>query len=165
MIGFVLLLSIALGFNSSPAVGQDVGLPIGTPAPAVQLEDLDGNPVDLGQWIGERPLLLEFWASWCPICARLEPKMEAAYGLYGDRVEFVIVAVAVNQNKSRVSRHLERAGNQYQALWDGNGRAVRSYNVQTTGVIVIVDGDGRIAYTGVGEDQDLVAVLEATTGS
>jgi thiol-disulfide isomerase/thioredoxin len=164
MIRLVSILSITAALMWSPVAGQDVGLPLGSEAPVVQLEDLEGNPVDIGQWIGERPILLEFWASWCPICAKLEPKMEAAYERYGDRVEFVIIAVAVNQNKTRVSKHMERAEIPYNALWDGRGQAVRSYSVQTTGVIVIVDADGRIAYTGVGEDQDLDAALIRVTG-
>ncbi len=148
----------------SPVSAQSVGLPVGTPAPAAQLEDLEGNPVDLGQWIGERPILLEFWASWCPICEKLEPKMQAAYERFGGQVTFALVAVAVNQNKSRVSRHVERVGIRYPTLWDGRGEAVRSYNVLTTGVIVIVDAEGRISYAGVGEDQDIETALRAVAG-
>ena len=164
MIRLVSALSISTWLFWSPALGQGVWLPVGTLAPAVQLEDLEGNPVDLGQWIGERPILLEFWASWCPICEKLEPTMQSAYERYGDRVTFAIVAVAVNQSKSRVSRHVERAGVQYATLWDGRGQVVRSYNVQTTGVIVIVDAEGRISYTGVGEDQDIETALSAVVG-
>jgi len=56
---------------------------------------------------GEKPVLLEFWATWCPICAELLPKMKAVHARYGDRVDFVVVAVAVNESRASVKRHLE----------------------------------------------------------
>jgi len=87
---------------------QDVGLPVGAVPEAVVIEDLDGQPVDLGEVIGKKPVLLEFWATWCPLCAALEPRLEEARRRYGDRVEFLVVAVAVNQSKRSIGRHLER---------------------------------------------------------
>ncbi|NNF38208.1 MAG: redoxin domain-containing protein, partial [Gemmatimonadetes bacterium] len=48
------------------AAGQGVGLDIGTPAPAVEVEDLDGNTVQIADYIEPGKLtLLEFWATWC----------------------------------------------------------------------------------------------------
>ena len=51
---------------------------LGTRAPAVVVQDLDGKPVDLGQYIGKKPVLLEFWATWCEICEALLPTVRAA---------------------------------------------------------------------------------------
>ena len=119
--------------------GQDVGLPVGSDAPAVQLEDLNGQMVDLGDLIGERPILLEFWATWCSQCAKLAPKIDAAYEQYGEQVEFVIVAIAVNQSVRRVARHFAESEQQFRVLWDGKGDAVRAYKVPTTAVVMVVD--------------------------
>ena len=49
----------------SYAAGQDdvVGIPVGQTPPAVTIQDLDGNAVDLGRWIGKRPVIVEFWAT------------------------------------------------------------------------------------------------------
>src|SRR5207249_4800831 len=85
-----------------PAVvrGQDViGIPVGEKPPAVTLENLNGDSVALAKWIGKKPVIVEFWATWCPICAELLPRMEAAQKKYGDSVAFLVVAVAVNQSK------------------------------------------------------------------
>jgi hypothetical protein len=71
------------------------------------------------------------------------------------------VAVAVNQSKRRVQRHVEEHDMPYRFLWDGQGRATRSYKVPTTAHVVIVDSEGKISYTGVGADQDLVSALAA----
>ena len=138
---------------------QDVGLDIGTKPDAVAVEDLDGNPVDLGQWIGKKPVVLEFWATWCPLCAALEPQLKAAKDRWGDRVDVVFVAVGVNQSPRSIRRHLERHPLPGPMLWDGAGRAVRAFKAPTTSYIVILDATGTVRYTGVGEDQEIAEAV------
>ena len=153
-VGFLLLTPALL-----PA--QDViGIPVGQTPPAVTLESLNGDSVALSQWIGKKPVIVEFWATWCPICAALLPRLEAAQRKYGDRVEFLVVAVAVNQSKNTVRRHLEQHPMPFTILWDGNGAAVRAFQAPSTSYIAVLDGKGRVVYTGVGEDQDIEAALE-----
>ncbi len=147
---------------SAPAVlgAQDViGIPVGETPPAVTLENLNGDSVALSQWIGKKPVIVEFWATWCPICAELLPRMEAAQQKYGDRAEFVVVAVAVNQSKNSVRRHLEKHPMPFTFLWDGNGAAVRAFQAPSTSYIAVLDAKGKVVYTGVGEDQDIEAAL------
>jgi len=138
---------------------DDLGLPVGSLAQPVVVEDLDGRPVDLAQWIGKQPVLLEFWATWCPLCRALEPKLEAARRRYGDRVAFLALAVAVNQNQASIKRHLERHPLPARVLWDAGGRAVRAFQAPSTSYVVILDATGRVRYTGSGEDQDLEAAI------
>ncbi len=148
-----------------PAVlrAQDIiGIPVGETPPAVTLETLNGDSVALSQWIGKKPVIVEFWATWCPICAELLPRMEAAQKKFGDRAEFLVVAVAVNQSKSSVRRHLEKHPMPFTFLWDGNGAAVRAFDAPSTSYVVVLDVTGRVVYTGVGADQDIEAALEKT---
>lgn len=161
--GLAFTLAAAVGLSSASA--QDVGIAIGTNVEPVQVEDLDGNPVDLAQYIGERPVLLEFWATWCPLCEALEPRLEAARSKYGDAFDLVLIAVAVNQNPRSIRRHLERHPLPGRVLWDTDGRATRAFQAPTTSYIVILDAEGRVTYTGVGEDQDLDAALSRTVGT
>jgi len=147
---------------SAPAVlgAQDIiGIPVGETPPAVTLENLNGDSVALSQWIGKKPVIVEFWATWCPICAELLPRMEAAQQKYGDRAQFVVVAVAVNQSKNSVRRHLEKHPMPFTFLWDGNGAAVRAFQAPSTSYIAVLDAKGKVVYTGVGEDQDIEAAL------
>jgi uncharacterized UPF0146 family protein len=44
-------------------------------------------------------------------------------------------------------------------LWDGNGAAVRAFKAPSTSYIAVLDGKGKVVYTGVGEDQDIEAAL------
>jgi thiol-disulfide isomerase/thioredoxin len=143
----------------------EVGLPVGSEAPAAAVQDLDGNPVELLDYIGERPTLIEFWAIWCENCEALQPQLEQIRATYGDRLNVVAVAVAVAQSLRRVRRHVEEHEPGYPYLWDDRGTAVRAYEVPSTSVVVIVGADGRVAYTGVGPQQDLLAAVEAVLGS
>ena len=148
-------------------LGQDsgVGPPLGTEAPEVELQDLDGNPVSLSGVIAGKPALIEFWATWCENCEALQPQMDAVQARYGDRVQVVAVAVAVSQSQRRVKRHLAEHDPGYPYLWDGRGAAVRAFNAATTSIVILLDADGKVAYTGVGGGQDLVSAVERVLGS
>lgn len=132
---------------------------MGAKAPAVAVHDVDGKPVDIGQYIGKKPVLLEFWATWCERCEALLPRVRAAKSTFGDKVEFFGINVAVNQTPDRVKRWVEENKPPYRTLYDDEGTSVRAYNVPTTSYVVVVDRTGKVAYTGTGGTQDISAVL------
>lgn len=147
------------------AAAQGLGPAIGTQAPAAALEDLDGNAVQLLDYVPQgKPAVIEFWASWCEQCEALQPKLDAVRARYGEQVSIVAVAVGVSQSVRRVKRHLEDHDPGYPFLWDGRGAAVRAYSALTTAVIVILDTEGKVAYTGVGPAQDLEAEVAKLLG-
>src|SRR2546428_13439829 len=141
-----------------------IGIPVGETPPPVTLQNLNGDSVALSQWIGKKPVILEFWATWCPICAELLPRMEAAKKKFGERAEFIVVAVAVNQSRNSVRRHLEQHPMPFTFLWDGNGAAVRAFQAPSTSYIAVLDAQGRVVYTGVGADQEIESALETAVG-
>lgn len=143
---------------------DEVGLRLGTAAPAAEVQDLDGRPVDLAQLVGKKPVLVEFWATWCPLCAALMPRIQAAHARYGGRVDVVVVAVAVNETRASVRRHVAEHPLPFRFLWDATGAAVRAYQAPTTSYVVAFDARGRVVYTGTGEDQDIEAALRRAIG-
>ena len=160
-----LTLAALLAVAAASARAQDeVGIPRGSIPPAVTIEDLDGKPVDLATVIGKKPVLVEFWATWCPQCERLFPRMEAAHTRYGKDVEFVVIAVAVNQSQRSIRRHLERHPMPFRVLWDTQGRATRAFQAYTTSYVVVLDAAGKAVYTGTGPDQDIEAAVGRAVG-
>ena len=157
---WVTLLLLAALASRLPAQEEDLGIAVGATAPAVMVQDLDGKPVSLGQYVGKKPVLVEFWATWCPICKALLPKVEAARRRYGDRVEFLVVAVAVNESQNSVRRHLSQNPMPFTFLWDADGAAVRAFQAPATSYIVVLDANGTVVYTGIGEDQDVEAAVK-----
>jgi thiol-disulfide isomerase/thioredoxin len=155
----LVLLAIAL-VATPPARAQDEGIAVGAKAPAVAVHDVDGKPVDIGQYLGKKPVLLEFWATWCERCEALLPRVREAKATFGDRVEFFGVNVAVNQTPARVKRWVEENKPPYRTLYDDEGTSIRAYAVPTTSYVVVVDRTGKVAYTGTGGTQDISAVLQ-----
>jgi thiol-disulfide isomerase/thioredoxin len=152
---------VSLGARGVTAQEEEgIGLPLGAVPPAVQIENLDGQPVDLAQYIGKRPLLVEFWATWCPLCKALLPKMEAAQRRFGSRVQFLVVAVAVNQSQVSIRRHQAGHPMAIPILWDTDGRATRAFQAPSTSYVVVLDANGRVVYTGSGADQDIEAAVQ-----
>ena len=159
------LLLAALALLPGSGGAQEVSLALGTQAPAAALEDLDGKPVQLLDFVEKGKLtVLEFWASWCENCEALAPQLAAIQERWGGRVNLVAVAVAVGQNQRRVKRHIEEHQPGYPYVWDGTGEAVRAFNAATTSIVVILDGEGKVAYTGVGRNQDLLGAVEKLVG-
>ncbi len=156
-----LLLASVLG--TAPLRAQESGIAVGADAPVVTVRDLDGKPVDLGQYIGKKPVFLEFWATWCELCEELLPRVRAARAAYGDQVEFLGVNVTVNQSRDRVRRYLEKHQPPFRTLYDEEGTSTRAYKAPATSYVVIVDRSGKIAYTGSGGTQKFDDVLRRIT--
>ncbi len=158
-------LSIPAGVLAQGAGEGAVSLAYGTVGPGAAVEDLDGNAVDLIDYVKGGPALLEFWATWCENCEALQPQMDQIQAKYGDRLNVIAVAVGVSQSVRRVKRHLEGHDPGYPYLWDARGAAVRAYKAMTTSIVVMLDADGKVAYTGVGSQQDLLGAVEKLLGN
>ena len=159
---FTVAVALLAPATTAAQTGDDgLGLPTGTPAPDVQVEDMEGNAVSLLEIIGGRPALIEFWASWCEQCEALQPQIDAVQERFGEQVSVIAVAVAVSQSRRRVRRHVEQHAPGYAYVYDVNGEAVRAYKALTTSIVVLVDGAGRVVSTGVGPRQELVKAVSA----
>jgi thiol-disulfide isomerase/thioredoxin len=157
---FAALAALALlALLAGTAAAQESGIAVGTAAPAAAVETLDGRPADLKDLIGSRPVVIEFWATWCGNCRELEPTMMAAYARYKDQVTFVGVAVSVNQSPERVRRYTAEHLQGFTHLYDRRGSAVEAYDVPATSYVVVLDAKGPVVYTGVGGRQQIEAAI------
>ena len=157
-----LIVAIAAGRPAAAQAGSDVG--VGTLAPIVTVNDLDGRPVNLGDYIGHEPVLILFWATWCDQCRALLPTARAAGARYGDRVKFFGINVTVGDSPAKVRQYLDEHDPPYAVLYDTEGVSQRAYGVLATAYVVVVDRGGRIVYTGYGPGQRLDDALARATG-
>lgn len=149
-----------------PLPSQAGGIPLGTQAPSAMVETLDGAPLDLASYAGKgKPVVLEFWATWCPLCRRLEPVMQAARTKYGDRVTFVSVGVAANQTPERQRAHAEANRMTGEFVFDRHDAAQKAYTVLHTSYVVVLDAKGVVVYTGMGDAQDIDAAVRKGLGA
>jgi len=155
----LLRFGVAFAMLATSLPAQESGIAVGTRAPGAIVHTLDGKAVDLGSYLGKRPVLIEFWAFWCPNCKELEPSFLRLQRKYGSRVKFIGVAVSVNQTPARVKAYAAKHRYRHETLFDTNGKATDAYDVPATSYVVVVNAKGDVVYTGLGGKQDLDAAI------
>ncbi|GAB1343405.1 TlpA family protein disulfide reductase [Gemmatimonas sp.] len=161
----------ALGATSLAATpialsAQAGGIAVGTAAPAnFAVTALDGTTVDLAQLIGKQPVIMEFWATWCPLCRKLEPAFKAAKEKYGAQIAFVNVGVPENQSMERQKAYVTERALAGLFVFDADSRVIKAYQVPHTSYVVVVDKAGTVVYTGVGGDQYIDAAIRKALGT
>jgi thiol-disulfide isomerase/thioredoxin len=121
----------------------------GTTAPAFQLPDLrsPARTVDLAQFAG-RPVVLNFWASWCVPCRTEMPALEAVQRRLGDGVAFL----GVNHQDSRTAalQLVDDTGVTYPSGMDPEGQVARAYELVGLPATVLITPDGDLVATRLG---------------
>ncbi|MCL4535788.1 MAG: TlpA family protein disulfide reductase [Bacteroidetes bacterium] len=104
-------------------VADAAGLPPaprpGHPAPDFTLQDMDGKNVKLSDLKG-KPVLINFWTTWCPPCRAEMPDIETVYQRH--KAEgLVVLGVDVQEDKDAVSKYVQRGGFSWTFLLDTSG--------------------------------------------
>lgn len=144
-------LLVALVASATSAAAQDVGLPLGSVPDRVEIENLDGGAVDLGVHVGRTPVLIEFWATWCPPCLADIPWIKQARETHGDRLEVVGVSLDVIDRAAFVS-WLRRHDVAWRQIYDGRGWSspiIEPFAFDGIPFNVLVAADGRVVGTNV----------------
>lgn len=111
------------------------------PAPAFHADTLGGRQVDLADFAG-KPLVINFFASWCPPCRQDAPRIAALARGYRGRVQ--VVGVAGADSRSGVDRFISRYGWHFPILWDPHYALFTTFGIANQPVTFIVDARGRI---------------------
>jgi cytochrome c biogenesis protein CcmG/thiol:disulfide interchange protein DsbE len=130
--------------------------PAAADAPAFRLVDCEGEPVTLEQYEG-KPLVLNFWATWCPPCQHEIPAL-SAYATANPDVS--VVGVAVDSGPSDHMPQLRTdLGIEYE-IYAGNSAMLRAYGVRGLPTTVVIGADGEVSSTWTGAiDQQQLARL------
>jgi len=72
-----------------------------------ELQDLDENMLKLEDVKGDKVLLVNFWATWCPPCVAEMPSLQRLYEDYEDKIQFVFVS---NEDTAKIKAFLEKKG-------------------------------------------------------
>lgn len=150
-----LAVAAALAFATRESGNQaGAGAPGGS-APDVVLTDFkDGRRFTLAEYRGE-PLVLNFWASWCPPCVAEMPDIEKVHQDLKDEVVFV----GVNQRDSHdaAARLVKETGVTYRLASDPDGKVFDAFGAAGMPLTVFIDEDGRVQETIAGQlSEDLL---------
>jgi peroxiredoxin len=116
------------------------------PAPALAGRTLDGADFVLHAPRGE-PLLVHFWASWCPVCKVEEGAID---GLVSDEAHTVITVAMASGDAVEVRRHLQQRGLKWPVLVDQDGALAAAWGVRGVPATFVIDSDGRIRFREMG---------------
>ena len=127
-------------------------------APDFTVYDYDGNPYSLSDFAG-KPVILNFWASWCPPCKREMPDFEKAYIEYGDEVVFMMINLADGKRETVANgqTHINNAGYTFPVYFDTELSANYNYSTGIVPSTFFINAEGNIAGYAVGEiDYDTI---------
>ncbi|MEA5051680.1 MAG: TlpA disulfide reductase family protein [Oscillospiraceae bacterium] len=121
-------------------------------APDFSMQDADGNAVSFADITASgKPVILNFWTSWCGYCKQEMPDFEAAYKKYGDRIEFVMLNAATNEyTQGDGAAYVESKGYTFPVYYDTDGAGVSTYGLNGFPATVVVGTDGNIVYARTG---------------
>lgn len=138
---FAVLLAV---LSVNPATAQAQALE-GKPAPALALSDPKGVERNLADLADGRPVIVLFWASWCPYCKALMPHLQSILDEHGtDRVD--VVAVNLWEDGPDDWRaDFQASGYDFRVLLNGDESA-KAWGVKGTPGLFLIDGDGRVVF-------------------
>ena len=149
----VALLTLSLsGVQSSFADGATVFNAVSgnPPAPKLKLLDMDGHAVNLEKLRG-RPVLINFWATWCPPCRKEMPSLQRLWKKLGNS-GLQIVAVNVAEDEDTILGFIGTLDDvpTFPILFDKDSAVMRAWPVKGMPTTFLVNKDGRIVYRAIG---------------
>ena len=112
-------------------------------APDFTVYDLERNEVHLSDFIG-KPVILNFWASWCGPCQSEMPEFNEEYLALSDDVAFLMVNLTdgTRETVEGASAFIARKGYAFPVLYDTSGEAASAYGVYSIPVTYFIDAQG-----------------------
>lgn len=117
-----------------------------------EVEDAEGNILKLSDFIGEKPVIVNFWASWCPPCRAELPDFDKAYQEYGDQIHFLMVNLTdgAKETKATAQALIDAEGFTFPVYFDTMGQASAGYSLYSIPVTIAVSADGKLVSQQVG---------------
>jgi peroxiredoxin len=117
-------------------------------APDFALKDIDGKTHRLSDYRG-RPVIVNFWATWCPPCRKEIPSMQRAWETI-EQQGIAILAVNVGEDEDTIFAFTANYPMEFPLLMDMDSKVVQEWPVRGLPTTFVVDPRGRLAYRAIG---------------
>jgi len=145
LFSFVLIFGTFYLYAERPLLTQLSGK---STAPEFELVDLDDDIHTLKKYLG-KPVVINFWATWCPPCRKEMPSMNRAWKILKDQgVE--MIAIDVGEEDVDVYSFIEDTPIDFQILLDPNSESLSAWNLTGLPTTYILNTDGTVAYSATG---------------
>ena len=112
------------------------------------LPEPGGGQVSLAPFIGKKPVLLVFWATWCAICKEEVPAINRMHSEPPTSGSLQILALDFMESEAKVNAFIRKEKVGYPVLLDRRGKVARKYRVVGIPTFILIDRDGKVAYRG-----------------
>ncbi|HWA84248.1 MAG TPA: redoxin domain-containing protein [Fimbriimonadaceae bacterium] len=130
-------------------------VPVGKPAPDIQVTGLDGKKLKLSSLKG-KIVLIDFWATWCPPCRASLPITQKMYKTY--RSKGLQVVTISDEDRGTVSKFVKDNNYSFPTFLDAGDKASKLYNVEAIPCLVIVDAKGNLSSYSVGLEPERTVI-------
>jgi len=118
------------------------------PLPDFTLPDQNGKEVSLRRFIGKTPVLLAFWASWCPHCVEAVPRINRINADLSPGGKLRILALNYMESEQKVTAFIAAKRISYTVLMDQSGAVARKFHVVGIPTYILIDRSGNVAFRG-----------------
>lgn len=120
-------------------------------APDFTVYDAEGNAVRLSDYAG-KPVVLNFWASWCGPCKSEMPDFDAAYQELGENVQFLMINMTDGSRETvdTASAYVAEQGFTFPVFYDTESEAALAYGAYSLPTTYFIDAEGYAVARGVG---------------
>jgi len=116
------------------------------PALDFTLQSISDQKISLTDFLGNKIILINFWATWCPHCITEIPSLNKIKATLADHVQ--VLSIDILESPEKVKKMAQRKGIKYNVLLDQKGEVARRYRVKGTPTSIVIDKKGNIAYYG-----------------
>ena len=121
--------------------------------------DAEGKSMKLSDYVGRgKPVLVDFWASWCGPCRAETPYVKAIHEKFGDKV--IVLGVAISDEVKNHLAAVNELGITWPQIIDSGAEAAEAYNIQAIPFIILFAPDGTVYRQNLRGEQLEAAVLE-----
>jgi len=119
--------------------------------PNFSLKRFDGSTYNLGDHLGKKIIIIEFWASWCKPCKKILKKLNQIFQDNNQEVEVLAITIDSSSNQANAEAYINGKGYTLTVLLDPDHQVIRIFNPsRKLPFTVIIDKKGEIVHTHTG---------------
>jgi len=116
------------------------------PAIDFTLQSTNDKKISLTDFLGNKIILMNFWATWCPYCVVEIPQLNKIETTLADQVK--LLSIDILEEPEKVKGFTQKKGVKFDVLLDQQGEVARKYRVRGTPTNIVIDKKGNIVYYG-----------------